>query len=389
MLKHSSLKWFTIALNEIKTQWKVFVVFFFIMQILLTALISINNFALNLPESINDYIKKYGVNYISAGSMTTDKLEVVSELGDKVSYAFAVMTENIIGADLDKAYMKGDEYIVPTGYAEIYLKSGKNSVINALNESLIEGDKFHEEDNDAYKIWVSDFFMEELNLKCNDEIEVTCYDGSKIKCEIVGVYNFDDIWEAYITTMAVYKSVQGAENFSAQALIIVDDFAQYFKVINILEENFIHYTSEKDEMKSLVMILYTLIAVDFMVLMISVSFICTILKIYHMYRQEFYVILRTQGLAKKDVVGVIVILMEFIYLAAFFVAECFSPLLNSYLKDSIQEIFENLTVELDSFCINDLVILFVGMLLVFVTCVLQQRIFTKDSIKELLNKGYE
>ena len=56
--------------------------------------------------------------------MTTDKMEVVSELGDKVSYAFAVMTENTIGSDLEREYMKGEEYIMPTGYAEIYLKSG-------------------------------------------------------------------------------------------------------------------------------------------------------------------------------------------------------------------------------------------------------------------------
>ena len=379
--RKNNLKWITIALNEIKTQWKVFVVFFFIMQILLSALISINNFALNLPESINDYIKKYGVNFISIDSMTIDKMDVVCGIEDKVSYIYANMSGDVIGVDLEKDYMKGEEYVFPSGEAEEYIKYGENSFINAFNECIVEGNGFYEEDNDAYKIWVSDFFMEELNLNCNDEIEVTCYDGSKIKCEIAGVFKYEDVGWAYITNMVVYEQVQGVENFNAQALIIVDDFSEYFNVINILEDNFIHYSSEKDEMKSMVMILYTLVAVDVMVLMICVSFICTILKIYHMYRQEFYVVLRTQGLAKSDVVGVIVVIMETIYLAAFFVAECFSPLLNGYLKDSILEIFENLTVELDSFGRNDLMILFLGMILVFVTCLWQQRVFTKDSIK--------
>lgn len=382
-------KWEVIVLNEIKTQWRIFIVFFLIILVLLTASISINTLTFQLPKDLESYVTDYGLNSIGIYNLDSDKFQKVDEIPAEVISVYAKIDGSVIGIDTENTYEYKDFILSTDGTAEKWFADKGNEELDYLNNHLLEGKGFYSEDNDRLSIWISDFFMDELNLKCGDWINISNSNGDMIECLIEGIYNQDDFSVPFITTFAVYGFLSENNTYDISVQLRVSQLKNYYYVIRALEDSYISYYSEKDEVESLLLLIYALIVIDVIVLILTVSFSCSIFKLYHLYRDEFYVILKTQGMSNINIFKIIVMLMEGIYFMAFISAIFIAPFLNNYIADCITDIFDDLVVNLNFFDKNCLWILAGNTILVFLTCCVQQKIFFGTGMNEKLSKGNE
>lgn len=384
----SKAKWEIVVINELRTQWRIFIVFFLIMFVLLTSAISINTLNCMLKDEFEKYIKEYGIDSIDVNTTTEEIISVIESMPVRIDDVSAMLSGETIGININKDYNLDGESIITQGCATRFLKNGNSRDVKYLNETLLEGDSFLEDDNQKAEVWIEKYFADMLGVKCGDIILMKNEDRH-IKATVKGIYPLEQTNWSFVTTDKVLDELYGNNNELRNVTFSVDGIENYFKVVNDLKENFISFNSQKEEIRAIMLIIYGAMVVNIIVIMLTVSFCASILKMYYVYRKEFFIITKTQGLSNDNITKIILTLMEMVYVSSFAVALLISPFLNRYLVNSINKIFDGLNMKARMFDKNSLWILSIGIGMVCITCIIKHKTFESDEISESLNKGNE
>lgn len=380
-------KWEVIVLNELKTQYRLFIVFFLIMFILLSSSVTINTLSYTLKNKFDDYIDEFGINYIVANNISEEKQNVIYDTQSKVRNQYSDLGGNIIGYSDEDEMKYNDMEMSTQGYAVKYIDNQENEMIGWINQGMIEGELIDIESNRRCCIWMSDFFANELQLKCGDKYQLNVENNS-VEVLVEGIYSYAEFGWAFVISSAAYEIIDTSGN-GWKIELQPTEIINYFKVIKTIRDNYIFYDGMEDSMKSIALVIYGVEAIDIIVILLNISFCFALIKMYYICRKEFFMILKTQGLSNKGVLKIIISIMSIIYMVSFNMALLASPFLNDYIVDYINFLFEGFNMKTTYFSMSSIGLFIVGFVFVIVSCVMQARVFMNEGISENLNKGNE
>lgn len=380
-------KWEVIVLNELKTQYKLFIVFFLIMFILLTSSVSINTLGFSLKNKFDEYIDELGLNFIGAHIDATSKEETIYSTDSKIVNEYAYIYGNVLGFTDEEEMEYNDKDMSTQGWAVKYIPNQENDIIKWVNEGNLEGEMIDEDSNNQCLMWMSDYFADVLNLKCGDNYQLKNEDAA-VNVTVAGIYAYDDFGWAFVVSEDVYNSIYTTDG-EWNVELYPNHIIKYFNVISNLKENFIMYDAMEDSMKSIALIIYGVEIIDIIVLLLNISFCVALIKMYYICRKEFFMILKTQGLTNKGIMKMIISIMSILYGVSFAFALVGAPLINKYIVSYINLLFDGFNMKVTYFCSNSIVLFLVGWGLVIASCVIQGKVFISDGISESLNKGNE
>lgn len=382
-----------IALNELKTQWRCFVLFFLISFILLSALISIFSMTKHIPDEMTGYVKQTG-----NGSITIDadisNFEKIEALPlEIVSYHFPYTGSEAINIPKE---MKGEilledgTFALLDGSALRWLSDERSLRAEIIEEKLIEGRTVEAADNTRQAIWISDQAAKLLNVKCGDSIEfrATSEVAKSVSCEVAGIYRQDaTIFAYYVTTPLYYASLDTVKD--VRITVVPQNLRNFRNVVNDLQPLCLSVYYTTDFVDSVMMLVYTLYAICAFLCLLLMSIVLSISKGYFNKRSQFFAICKAIGIKNGSLLLIVCIVMQGLLVISFFTAMLVAPLLSRYIINFMEDLFGNIDIPTNVWTPLSFLLFFLVSFLLWTTCILSQKSYRSAHIVELIRQGNE
>ena len=244
----------------------------------------------------------------------------------------------------------GERFSIPTLDTVIMLNIDPDDrMLRALNEAVSDGEPYTKECNHELYLWISRELAEYRGLHTGDVVSVpyNVYSGKKVAvesmdCVIKGIFESDEYEGMFpiqcMMTYEVGRRLQGPVPF--RAALMVKSILQYNNVITKLRKagamvyfSYDPETTENDSITGYIYILYALFGVNVLVLLMLVSVLIMLVRMYVSKRTRFFAMLRTTGMSGRDCTVLIMMLFAVSLTVAFAVGFGLSPLIVMLVND--------------------------------------------------------
>ena len=244
----------------------------------------------------------------------------------------------------------GERFSIPTLDTVIMLNIDPDDrMLRALNEAVSDGEPYTKECNHELYLWISRELAEYRGLHTGDVVSVpyNVYSGKKVAvesmdCVIKGIFESDEYEGMFpiqcMMTYEVGRRLQGPVPF--RAALMVKSILQYNNVITKLRKagamvyfSYDPETTENDSITGYIYILYALFGVNVLILLMLVSVLIMLVRMYASKRTRFFAMLRTTGMSGRDCTVLILMLFAVSLTVAFAVGFGLSPLIVMLVND--------------------------------------------------------
>lgn len=252
-----------------------------------------------------------------------------------------------LGFDSDYINADGD-HLYLSGSAQQMFKNGTYEVLR-MNEVIVSGNSFEYSDNEDYSIWLSTLSSDYINAKCGDVISVDVGDN-KINAVVKGIYNKDILnSETDITLSDFYLSGAFVPYFtidySLDLLISELNSSTQDKMIDEFNSN--GFRSERsDAFKAVLNIKMSVYLIAMFSLVIIMSLMLSMTKLYCNKRKGFFSIIRLLGFGPRHVIIFVFSFLQILYSLAFLISLFLSPMLYNRVVELIGELIGNQSLQI-------------------------------------------
>lgn len=242
-------------------------------------------------------------------------------------------------------------------------------LIDYINISVTEGDPYTKDCNHELYLWISKDVAEYRGLHTGDVVTVpyNVYSGKKVSienmdCVIKGILG-DEASLIFpiqcVMTYEVGRRIQGPVPF--RATVRVKSILQYNNIVTKLRKagGMVYFAydpemTENDSITGYIYIIYALYGVCFLVLLMLVSVLVMLVRMYVSKRTRFFAMLRTAGMSGKDCSHLTLFLFVTSLTAAFAVGFGLSPVIVSLVNDVFNEQFIMCSLSASPFALRNL-----------------------------------
>ena len=248
----------------------------------------------------------------------------------------------------------GERFSIPTLDTVIMLNIDPDDrMLRELNEAVSDGEPYTKECNHELYLWISRELAEYRGLHTGDVVSIpyNVYSGKKVAvesmdCVIKGIFESDEYEGMFpiqcMMTYEVGRRLQGPVPF--RAALRVKSILQYNNVITKLRKagamvyfSYDPETTENDSITGYIYILYALFGVNVLVLLMLLSVLIMLVRMYVSKRTRFFAMLRTTGMSGRDCTVLNLILFAVSLTVAFAVGFGLSPLIVMLVNDVFSE----------------------------------------------------
>ena len=388
-----------IAGDELRTQWHFYVVFLLSASVFFASLISILLVTRRIPNVLDDEFADSYINVIEMNKLPAGFLPTLEEMPLKV-IAFPTIRSDLIGIDSSDSenqyyveeYQDSESGEVLTrsfgmsGSTGDVVQDKTHASITRMNEVLLAGDPWTEEDNSTYKIWLSDKAAEMIGCYAGDVMELPGRMNSKISTRVAGVYRRDDREMAFFyVTIPVYESVVPKMMKENRVLLQPDSILQLNKIINEIKS---HYYFAKSYNKSVIdgymTVLFLLYVLCGFIGLMVVGILFATARAYFARRTRFFSLLKALGFRTRGIMTVVCMVTQGVLAIAFLISQFISPHLLAYVSVCLSDLHFEMDISTNVWNGTALFGFIAVSVLAWAACFLGKRTFKTAEITELM-----
>ena len=368
---------------ELKTQWRIFLIFFVVVFFLILPSVSALILVGELPGKIEQMSEDTGLTELWVFADTTEDLDWLK--GQNVSFYQSQKPDEYAFFLLDHEREGGTEY---QAGAEMlfYPFEGKNMIAELMTDHLVQGNPpsatASAEDKD--KIWLREEDAKRLGYGLGDSVRL-CTEKSECILEVAGIY-YDDFsfTEAYISGDSFLNHY---ETESVACRIKTEDVRSCVKMIRSLRSRYIRYDGKTNLLQSILAVDYTAYLIMGLLLILLCGLTYDLMYFYFQKRKYYYAILKTQGLSNRWFFGINYGLFFLLYTCSFSFSLLFAP---AYLK-KIEEKFDlflpELGLKLSIWNKETIMYYFILLILICMICIPVTVKYKDDRMSRQLNEN--
>ncbi|MGN0591088.1 hypothetical protein [Ruminococcus sp.] len=383
----------TLALYEVRTQWKSFIFFLLISSILLSAMISIFTLAKRVPAEITEYIQSTGEGSIVIRKMPVDKLSLVEEMPVKLMdchISYLEPTAIGLAPDWDPQEETEDGQVIQLSFLGGLLRwmpEGKSFHAAELEQQLICGRGIAQQDNTGAAIWLSADAAEQLGADWGDTVSF-CADSAvarRVSCRVAGIYQQNVYLYTYYVSLPLYmQSLEEADTLEVTLAPL--NLKDYGNILSELQENRIFPDDAREFMDNVMLLIYALYAVCVFLCILEASMVFSISRSYFHKRNVFFAVCKAIGMQNRSILLVVCIVMQALLCIAFLAAMLLAPHLNQYVVDLLDELFTGVKISVNVWNPFSFLIFLLTSALLWLTCLCTQAVYTAPDIVELIRR---
>lgn len=227
-------------------------------------------------------------------------------------------------------------------------RKGLNSItIKKINKNIVEGQKWTEGDN-AYStkmpIWISSRLAKKMNWSVSDTIELKNSD-SDFWFYIKGIYKADlELADAHISQELFGKLIIEGEKQEVYKYEIYckckSSMQTLLQTIHTLRDRYFIVYACDNTVESMNYFLFFLYFLTGMFVFLSVQVLENLNQLYDKKRQRFWLLNRSLGMTKRDILKINIFLIQIITMVSIFIGTVLEHFLNGYFMDYIIDLFE-------------------------------------------------
>ena len=323
---------------ELKTQWRIFLIFFVVVFFLILPSMSALILVGELPGKIEKMSEDTGLSELWVFAETAEDLEWLKT--QKVSFYQSQKTDDYTFFIVDNEG-EGEYEYQSDAELLIYPFDGKNLIAELMADHLAQGNApsvtASAEDED--KIWLRKEDAERLGYALGDSVRLSTRKGECVR-KVAGIY-YDDF-----SFTGAYISGDGFLNYyeteSVACRIKTEDIRSCVRMIRSLRSQYIRYEGETNLLQSVLAVEYTAYLIMGLLLVLLAGLTYDLMYFYFQKRKYYYAVLKTQGLSNRWFFGINYGLFFLLYTFSFLSSLLFAP---AYLK-KIEERFDLFLPEL-------------------------------------------
>lgn len=393
-------KTLTISLTEIKINLKFFLIFIFISVILFSAVISIFGLALQIPAELTGMIAGSRYSRIKVTNLNMDDLEYMESFPSTISYYVEDLNQTQLNVSGIDPTSEENEPIQIQGNIQNWIPNNKNATLKYLNENILNGSPWTEQDNDisesgAVPIWLNEHVADLLSVKVGDIVKLYNKNGNPVVNSVVkGIYSMKlSILYSYFINVPTYEKLRTADdmttvNAKKPYQVILSPYKIYnlSNIISELRKQYFCVSAEDDVINSLMYIIYTLYILTLFLICVSGGIFNTIIHLYFSKRRKYFGIYKAIGLNNNVLVLITFYVSQIIMTISFIFATLISPFINKYVINIINSLFDEVKINPVT-SISSKLIIYAGItLLVFLICLINKKQYKSLDVLSILKQ---